>query len=114
MTKQGVGISLVFSLVMLAGTVWNGGTAFTSTDSGTQVQGEVVAVNLKDTPNVIVLRSTTTDNQELIVGAMVDPDVKIKRGTRHVSLSDIKPGESVAIVYVKTLEGLIARSINVR
>ncbi len=87
--------------------------ALASMGSPMRVRGEVMAVNVHDTPNVIVIRTTTTKNQELIVGAIVDPDVDITHGSRPVSLRSLKEGDSVVLVYVKTLEGLVARSIHV-
>lgn len=79
-----------------------------------KVNGEVLAVNTYDTPNTIVLRTTTGQNRELIVGATVDSGADIKRGTQPVSLSDIQVGEVVMLTYVKTPDGLVARSIKVR
>lgn len=99
---------------VLVGTIAVAASSFASQTERMKVRGEVVAVNVNDTPNVIVLRSTTGKNQELIVGATVDPDVRITRGTTRVRLSNLKVGESVDLVYVKTLEGLVARSIHVR
>ena len=79
-----------------------------------KVSGEVLAVNTYDTPNTIVLRSMTGARRELIVGATVDSAADIKRGTHSVRLSDIQVGERVRLTYVKTPDGLVARSINVR
>ena len=79
-----------------------------------KVDGEVLAVNTYDTPNTIVLRAYTSTKQELIVGATVDPDVDIHRGSKVVSLGDIRVGDQVKLTYVKTLDGLVARSIKAR
>lgn len=79
-----------------------------------KVNGEVVAVNTFETPNTIVLRTMTGQNRELIIGATVDSAATIKRGTQPVSLSDIQVGEVVMLTYVKTPDGLVARSIKVR
>ncbi len=79
-----------------------------------KARGQVVAVNVQDIPNVIVVKSITAKKREMIVGATVDADVTIMRGNRHVSLENIKIGESVDLVYVKTPEGLVARSIRIR
>lgn len=107
---------LTFCLMcsLFVGTITMATSALASQTDRMKVRGEVVAINVNDMPNVIVLRSTTVKNQELIVGATVDPDVRITRGTTRVSLSNIKVGESVDLVYIKTLEGLVARSIHVR
>lgn len=79
-----------------------------------KVNGEVVAVNTYDTPYTIVLRTVTAKNRELIVGATVDSGADIKRGTQAVGLSDIQVGEKVMLTYVKTPDGLVARTIKVR
>ncbi len=79
-----------------------------------KVNGEVLAVNTYDTPNTIVLRTLTAKNKELIVGATVDSGADIKRGTQTVSLGDIQVGDKVMLTYVKTPDGLVARSIKAR
>ena len=79
-----------------------------------KVNGEVVAVNTSDIPNTIVLRTLTARNRELIVGATVEADADIKRGTQPVSLGDIQIGEKVMLTYDKTPDGLVALSIKAR
>ncbi len=88
--------------------------ALSSMGNHVKVRGEVLVINVTDTPNVIVIRTTTANNQELIVGAIVDPHVDITHGKRRLSLGSLKGGEFVDLVYVKTLEGLVAQSIHVR
>lgn len=79
------------------------------------VRGKVIAVNVKDSPNVILLRAMTgSRNQEVIVGATVHPEVEITRGVRRVRLHSIRVGEVVDLIYTKTLEGLVAQSIHVQ
>jgi hypothetical protein len=78
------------------------------------VQGEVVAVNVKDSPNVVVIRVTMAGNKELIVGAIVEPSTAISRGAQHVRLEDLKVGESVVVTYLKRPDGLVAHSIQAR
>lgn len=104
----------VVSLLALLGFVMMPGEVGATKSRFAEVQGEVMVVNVQDTPNVIVLRGVTSKNVELIVGATVDSEVDITRGDQRVSLSELQVGELVDMVYVKTLEGLIARSINVR
>lgn len=88
--------------------------AASSGDGARKVNGEVVAVNTFDTPNTIVLRTMTGKNRELIVGATVDPTVDITRGAQPVGLSDIQIGEKVMLSYIKTADGLVARTIKAR
>ncbi len=99
---------------MLFGALMMPMQAFPLSESHAKVRGEVVAVNVADTPNVIVLRTTTATDQKLIVAAIVDPDVAITHRSRRLSLRSLKGGDLVDLVYVKTLEGLVARSIHVR
>lgn len=114
-------IALVAAMHVFLGTLlgWVGWVAPTPVmaDQGMSVRwatGQVVAVNTKDTPNVIVISATTAKNEELIVGATVGGQVPVTRGKQAVTLQEIQVGESVTLKYVKTLEGLEARSIHVR
>ena len=106
---QTITVALTFGMavVVSAATVWGDASV-------RSVRGEVVAVNVTDTPNVIVVKTMTGKNQELIVGATVGSRTEILRGRQHVSLQDIKVGESVNLNYVKGPGGLEARSIRVR
>ncbi len=114
MKHNRVSFSLTTVVLALIGIALLDGSALASKGHAMKVRGEVVAINVIDTPNVIVLRSTTARNQEMIVGATVQSDVKIMRRTQRVNLGDIQIGDSVDLVYVKTAEGLTARSIHVR
>jgi hypothetical protein len=78
------------------------------------VRGEVVAVNLKDDPHVIVVKVTMLNKEELIVGATVSPDTQVTRGKQSVALADIQMGERVVLGYLKQPDGLTARSIHVQ
>lgn len=85
-----------------------------SVASERSVRGEVVAVNVKDSPPVIVLKAMTANHEELIVGATVDSGTVITRGKERVTLGAIKVGEQAAMTYLKNPDGLAARSIHVR
>lgn len=78
------------------------------------VRGEVVAVNVQDSPNVIVVKAMKGSKDELIVGATVGADTTIMRGKQKVGLDALKVGESVELTYVKRDDGLAARSIHAR
>lgn len=84
-----------------------------SGSSARTVQGEVVAVNVSDSPPVIVVKAMT-GKKEMIVGATVESGAEIMRGKQRVSLDSLKVGEKVALTYVKTNDGLVARSIQAR
>lgn len=114
MTRKATHLLLAVVVTLLIGAYMMPAQALSSMGSHSKVRGQVVVINVTDTPNVIVIRTTTANNQELIVGAIVDPEVDISQGKRRVSLRSLKGGEFVDLVYVKTLEGLVAQSIHVR
>lgn len=78
------------------------------------VRGTVMAANTSVDPQTIVVKVILPNKDELIVGARVPTDTKITRGSRATRLADIKVGESADITYLKTSDGLIARSIHLR
>lgn len=78
------------------------------------VQGEVVAVNLQSTPNVIVVKVHLPSKEEMLVGATVGANTTIAHGKQTIGLDAIKPGQIVSLTYVKSESGLDARSIQVR
>lgn len=78
------------------------------------VRGAVVATNIDVDPQTIVVKVLLPKKEVLIVGARVPPDTRITRGKQAVRLADVKTGETAEISYLKTSDGLIARSIHVR
>ncbi len=78
------------------------------------VKGKVVAINLKVDPQIIVVKAMTQSKHELIVGATIEKGATITRGEKPVKLADIKIGEAVDLTYLKSADGLVARSIHVR
>jgi hypothetical protein len=78
------------------------------------VRGTVVATNTAVDPWTIVVNVLLPNKGELIVGARVPGDTRIARGKQAVRLEDAKVGETVTITYLKTNDGLIARSIHLR
>lgn len=85
-----------------------------SKEAARTVRGEVVAVNVQDSPNTIVVKAMKGGKDELIVGATVGADTKILRGKQKIGLDALKMGESVDLSYVKQDDGLAARSIHAR
>jgi hypothetical protein len=77
------------------------------------VQGEIVAVNVTDSPPVIVVK-TMSGKKEMVVGAAVESGAEILRGKQKVSLDSLKAGDKVTLTYVKKGDGLAARSIQAR
>ena len=78
------------------------------------VRGTVVATNVGVDPQTIVVNVSLPNKQELVVGARVTLDTKITRGKQAARLAEVKTGETTELSYLKTSEGLIARSIHVR
>ncbi len=78
------------------------------------VRGAVIATNLQDDPQTIVVKVIVQNKEELIVGARVPADTRITRGKHPTTLAEIKAGESVEFTYHKVSDGLVARSIHVR
>lgn len=79
-----------------------------------RVQGTVVAVNVTDQPNVIVVKRPIGQDDELIVGAALNVHTVVKRGQKRVDLKDLKAGEPVTMTYVKSRDGLLAQTIQAR
>ena len=78
------------------------------------VRGRVMATNTAVDPQTIVVKVVLANKEELIVGARVPTDTKITRSARATRLADLKVGEAAEITYLKSPDGLIARSIHVR
>ncbi|MEW6248775.1 MAG: hypothetical protein AB1555_18990 [Nitrospirota bacterium] len=104
----------VIAVALVFASVGAPSTTMAADSSVHRVQGQVVAVNVKDKPPVIVVKAMTAKKQELIVGATVQANASITRGKKPVTLADIKEGETVDLTYVKNPDGLVAQSIRVR
>jgi len=78
------------------------------------VRGEVIAVTVNESPQIIVMKTITAGKKEMIVGATVDSGAAVTRGKTRVTLADIKVGETVELKYTKNPDGLVAKSIHAR
>lgn len=78
------------------------------------VRGTVIATNTAVDPQTIVINVILPNKEELIVGTRVPADARITRGSRATRLADVKLGETAELIYLKSPDGLIARSIHVR
>jgi hypothetical protein len=76
-----------------------------------EIRGTVHAISPNDVPPIIVVKSIYGSQEEIVVGAMINPGATVLHGKRKVSLDQIHPGDSVTLKYVKTREGLTVRSI---
>ena len=79
-----------------------------------RVQGKVVAISLQETSNVIVVKTPVTPKEEMTVGAVINQHTKIVRGRKRVTLQNIKIGEVVLLTYIKSRDGLFARTVQAR
>lgn len=105
-------LCLVFSMGLMALT-----TPLATVASETiqrTVRGAVMATNTAVDPQTIVVKVVLSNKEELIVGARVPTDTKIRRGTRATKLADLTVGEAAELTYLRSTDGLIARSIHVR
>lgn len=104
-------------LIAVVGILWSSGVwaAAGPKSQARAVRGEVVAVNLTDSPQVIVITAKVGKKQEeMVVGATVESGAEILRGKDRITLGDIKVGQTVELTYVKDEKGLTARSIRVK
>jgi len=86
-----------------------------ATDGRTyRVRGQVIAVNIVQTPHMIVIKTPLTKQDEMTVGARVTAQTKIVRKGTRVALQTIKMGEGVWLTYVKQRDGVFARIIQVQ
>lgn len=74
----------------------------------------MVATDVTVDPQTIVVEVTLPNKEALVVGARVPTDTKIMRGKQGAQLADVKVGEMADITYLKTSDGLIARSVHVQ
>jgi hypothetical protein len=86
-----------------------------ATDGRTyRVHGQVIAVNIVQTPHLIVIKTPLTKQDDMTVGAKVTAQTKIIRKGSRVTLQTIRVGEGVWLTYVKQLDGVFARIIQVQ
>ncbi len=77
------------------------------------VIGKVMAVNVEERPQTIVL-TTSGNTGEMVVGATLGQRTTIRRGKKMTSLDRIRVGEMVQMIYQKTSTGLVAVSITAK
>jgi len=79
-----------------------------------RVQGQVVAVNLVQTPHMIVIKTPLSKHDDMTVGAKVTAQTKIVQKGRRISLQTINVGAAVWLTYIKKKDGVFARVIQVQ
>jgi len=79
-----------------------------------RVHGQVIAVNLVQTPPMIVIKTPLSKHDDMTVGANVTAQTKIVRKGKRIMLQTISVGATVWLTYIKKKDGLFARVIQVQ
>ena len=79
-----------------------------------RVHGQVTAVNVSQSPYMIVVKTPLNKQNDMTVGAKVSAQTKIIRKGKRISLQDVNVGEAVWLTYVKQRDGVFARLIQVQ
>jgi hypothetical protein len=73
-----------------------------------------VAVNVAQTPYMIVVKTPLTKQNDMTVGAKVTGQTRIVRKGKRIALQTIRVGEVVWLTYVKQRDGVFARIIQLQ
>src|SRR3954465_1816962 len=73
-----------------------------------RVHGQVIAVNVTQTPHMIVVKTPLTTHDDMTVGAKVTSQTKIIRNGKRIALQAIRMGERVWLTYIKQRDGVFA------
>ena len=79
-----------------------------------RVHGQVIAVNVVQSPHMIVVKTPLTKHDDMTVGAKVTAQTRIVRKGKRIALQTIRVGEVVWLTYVKQRDGVFARIIQVQ
>ena len=79
-----------------------------------RVHGQVMAVNVSQSPHTIVVKTPLSKHNDMTVGAKVTAQTRIVRKGKRITLQTIRVGEMVWLTYVKQRDGLFARVIQVQ
>ncbi len=79
-----------------------------------RVHGQVMAVNITQTPHMIVVKTPLSKHNDMTVGAKVTAQTRIVRKGKRIALQTISVGEAVWLTYVKQRDGVFARIIQVQ
>ena len=79
-----------------------------------RVHGQVMAVNVSQSPRTIVVKTPLTKHDDMTVGAKVTAQTRIVRKGKQIALQTIRVGEGVWLTYVKQRDGVFARIIQVQ
>ena len=84
-----------------------------ASDNMGTLRGEVLAVNVKDSPQIVMMKVLVRGGKEMIVGALVEDETRISRKGQVVTLDQVSEGDTIVLKYEKTKEGVLARTIRV-
>jgi predicted nucleic acid-binding protein len=76
-----------------------------------RVHGQVIAVNVTQTPHMIVVKTPLTTHDDMTVGAKVTSQTRIIRNGKRIALQAIRMGERVWLTYIKQRDGVFAQTI---
>ncbi len=79
-----------------------------------RVHGQVVAVNMVQSPHMIVVKTPLSKHDDMTVGARVTSQTKIVRKGKRIALQTIRVDEAVWLTYVKQRDGVFAQTIQVQ
>ena len=79
-----------------------------------RVHGQVMAVNITQSPHMIVVKTPLTKHDDMTVGAKVTGQTRIVRKGKQIAFQTIRVGEVVWLTYVKQRNGVFARIIQVQ
>ena len=79
-----------------------------------RVHGQVMAVNVSQSPHMIVVKTPLSKHNDMTVGAKVTAQTKIMRKGKRISLQHVSVGAVVWLTYVKQRDGVFARVIQVQ
>lgn len=104
-------VFVIAALTLLSSTASNSEAASGRTY---RVHGQVIAVNLTQTPHMIVIKTPLTKHNDMTVGAKVTAQTRIVRKGKRIALQTINVGAVVWLTYVKQRDGVFARTIQVQ
>jgi len=79
-----------------------------------RAHGQVMAVNVAQSPQMIIVKTPLTKHNDMTVGAKVTAQTRIVRKGKRIVLQTIRVGEVVWLTYVKQRDGVFARIIQVQ
>ena len=79
-----------------------------------RVHGQVVALNLAQSPHMIVIKTPLGKHDDMTVEAKVTVQTKIIRNGKRITLQTVSMGAAVWLTYIKKKDGVFARVIQVQ